>query len=357
VIDPQTEHSPVDPMSFDTPSFTRIARHRFALALLGFAVAACASDKSDSLPDASGDETAGNGGSAGRGDGAALPAGLIIDTHTHYWDTMRAPPPGRTMAVPFSNGKTVLPDDYKKVAAVAGISGAMLIEASGWVEDNEWALELAGKNPILVGVIGNLGEVMGTAKFQAVFDKLSADPLYRGVRLGAADDLAKAAWKGDLTMLADKGLAVDVNANGAAAVNAVAMNAKIIPTLKIVLDHAGYMPFTVEPTADWIAAMDAAAASPNVFCKVSRFQEQAATKAAPMAPTDVEAYRKVLDLLWTKFGADRLMFGSNWPLSDSAGTVTDAVKIMKAYFDAKGADASAKFFARNSKAVYKWVER
>src|SRR6185295_16167563 len=64
----------------------------------------------------------------------------VIDTHTHFWDLGRPIPPGRPTAVPFSNGRTVLPDEYVKSAKVAGISGTVVVEASGWVEDNEWVL-------------------------------------------------------------------------------------------------------------------------------------------------------------------------------------------------------------------------
>lgn len=278
----------------------------------------------------------------------------VIDAHTHFWDPARPVPRGREKAVPFSNGKTVLPDDFLRAARAAGVTGTVVVEASGWVEDNAWVLELARRNPIIVGVIGNLNEVLGTPRFPGVLASLAADPLFRGIRLGRAEDLARPEWKEHLTALAEKGLAVDLNAGGAAAVALAAENARRFPGLKIVLDHAGYVDFGRAPGEDWVRAFRKAAAEPNVYCKVSRFQEQSGAKPAPR---DVEHYRAVLDLLWDAFGEDRLLFGSNWPLSESAGTLAEAVDLMNAYLRSKGPDAAAKFFRGNSRRVYGWPER
>jgi len=289
---------------------------------------------------------------------AVLAAGCaqpeVIDTHTHFWDVGRPTPPGRAKAVPFSNGLSVLPEEYAAAAARAGVTGTVVVEASGWVEDNAWVLDQAHRNPIIVGVVGNLSEVMGTPRFAETLARLSADRLFRGIRLQKAEDLARPEWQEDLKALAAKGLAVDLNAGGIAALDAVAANAGRFPTLKIVLDHAAYIDFGKPPSDDWIRAFERAAAAPNVVCKVSRFQEQAGPKPAPAS---LDAYRPVLDALWRIFGEDRLIFGSNWPLSESAGSLSDAVAIVRAYFDGKGAAASRKFFSGNAKAVYGWVSR
>lgn len=278
----------------------------------------------------------------------------VIDAHTHFWDPARPVPPGRGKAVPFSNGKTVLPDDYARAAKAAGVSGTVVVEASGWVEDNAWVLELARRDPIIVGVIGNLNEVLGTPRFPGVFASLAADPLFRGIRLSRAEDLARPDWKEHLEALAEKGLAVDLNAAGAKAVATAAEYARLFPRLKIVLDHAGYVDFGRAPGEDWVLAFKKAAAEPNLYCKVSRFQEQAGARPAPR---EVGHYREVLDLLWATFGEDRLIFGSNWPLSESAGSLTEAVDLLKAYLRDKGPQAVDKVFAHNSRAVYGWRKR
>lgn len=278
----------------------------------------------------------------------------IIDTHTHFWDVERPVPPGRRKPVPFSNGRSVLPPEYELAAAKAGITGTVVVEASPWLEDNEWVLDQARRSSVIVGLIGNLNEVLGTPRFNEALARLSADPLFLGIRLGRAEDLGRPEWQEQLRTLEARGLTVDLNAGGIAALEAAAAGAARFPNLRIVLDHSAYVDFGKAPAADWVRAFERAAAVPNLYCKVSRFQEQA---GATPAPATVDPYRPVLDVLWRTFGEDRLLFGSNWPLSEKAGSLTDAVAIMKAYFAEKGDSASKKFFFQNAKTVYRWRDR
>src|SRR3990172_1342684 len=83
-------------------------------------------------------------------------AGPIIDCHTHFYD------PTRPEGVPWPSKddkllyRRVLPEDYKRVARPLGVTGTVVVEASPWVEDNEWVLDLAAKDPFLVGLVGHL---------------------------------------------------------------------------------------------------------------------------------------------------------------------------------------------------------
>jgi predicted TIM-barrel fold metal-dependent hydrolase len=52
-----------------------------------------------------------------------------------------------------------------------------------------------------------------------------------------------------------------------------------------------------------------------------------------------------------------LIYGSNWPVSDRAGGFKAAIDIVKGYFSEKGEEATEKYFWKNAKAAYKWVER
>ena len=80
----------------------------------------------------------------------------IIDTHIHLYD------PTRPQGVPYPNPNNpavyipTLPDRYRRAAAQLGIVGAIEVEASPWVEDNLWVLEVCQKDTIMVGTIGDL---------------------------------------------------------------------------------------------------------------------------------------------------------------------------------------------------------
>lgn len=96
------------------------------------------------------------------------------------------------------------------------------------------------------------------------------------------------------------------------------------------------------------------------------------THQTGVAPTELEFYRPVLELLWRCFGEDRLIYGSNWPVCDHARyrrtedySTADAGLVYRQQFELadgfireKGGEAAArKLFAENARVAYKWVDR
>ena len=102
--------------------------------------------------------------------------------------------------------------------------------------------------------------------------------------------------------------------------------------------------------------MKAAAVGRNVFCKVSALVEGTGRKDGD-APADVAYYRPVLDALWEIFGEDRLIYGSNWPVSDRFAKYATVHGIVRAYFAERGRRAEEKFFLGNALAAYKPPKR
>jgi predicted TIM-barrel fold metal-dependent hydrolase len=74
-------------------------------------------------------------------------------------------------------------------------------------------------------------------------------------------------------------------------------------------------------------------------------------------PLETEFYRGRLDEIRDIFGPDRLIYGSDWPNSDSLGTYAQVLKIVEEYFLAKGTAAAERYFWKNSVAAYRWVKR
>ena len=85
------------------------------------------------------------------------------------------------------------PDRYRKLAVPLGSVGAIKVEASPWVEDNLWVLDVSQRDTIIVGVIGNLEP--DKPEFKEYFDRYRKHPLFRGIRYGNlwGRDIAKQA--------------------------------------------------------------------------------------------------------------------------------------------------------------------
>jgi predicted TIM-barrel fold metal-dependent hydrolase len=109
-------------------------------------------------------------------------------------------------------------------------------------------------------------------------------------------------------------------------------------------------------TAGWKSGMKLAGRHKNVFCKVSALVEQTKDEYGK-APQDTAYYLPILDHVSDCFGEDRLIYASNWPVSDKGAPYDIVFRIVKEYFTAKGPAACEKFFWKNSLAAYRWIER
>jgi L-fuconolactonase len=272
----------------------------------------------------------------------------IIDAHVHFFDPLRPTAPSRPKTdKPLP--KPILPEDLKKIAQPLGAVGAIVVEASPLLEDNQWWLDLAAKDPFVIGVVGRLDPA--SDEFEKNLRRFAGNPRFRGIRI--THNELKAGLNGNLVnrlkLLVDLNLALDV-LGGPDTPADVARLAAELPKLRIVIDHAANLRIDGnEPPKSWRDGMAAAAKHRNVSCKVSALVEQTGRK---QAPRDVKHYRPVLDSLWTYFGEDRLIFGSNWPISNGGAPYETVVGIVRDYFAEKGDRAAAKFFLENAKAVY-----
>lgn len=291
--------------------------------------------------------------------GAALAADSlslrIIDTHTHFYD------PTRPQGVPWpSKGdpllyRPVLPKEFRALAQPHGVVGTVVVEASPWLEDNQWVLDLAEREPFIVGVVGNLDPV--DAQFAVNLARFAKNPLFRGIRVSGKTLIEhgrEPAFLDAMKRLADANLSLDLN--GGPYLPQVPALAKAASSLRIVLDHVGGVGDLAKAPAGWLDAMRAAAEAPNVFCKVSGMPEQAGFPKGK-APTDPMFYRPLLEAVWKTFGVDRVVFGSNWPVSNNGTDFAAVMKIVREFFAEKGAGAEVKYFRDNSRVAYRWLDR
>jgi len=97
------------------------------------------------------------------------------------------------------------------IAEPLGIVGAIEIECSSWLEDNQWVLDVAEKDDIMVGTIGHL--TPGTPDFKSYLDRFHKNPLFRGIRYGLGRQQGKECdrpeFVADLKYLADADLVMD----------------------------------------------------------------------------------------------------------------------------------------------------
>lgn len=285
---------------------------------------------------------------------AAPPAVPIVDTHTHFYDPSRpegVPWPGKNDKILY---RTVLPAEYRAFAEPLGVVGTVVVEASPWVADNQWILDLAANEPYLLGLVGNLAP--GTDDFREHFAKYARQPKFVGIRVNAGPlkaGLEQPEFLADLRKLQEAGRQLDVN-GGPDLLPLVDRLATLLPELRIVINHLANVRIDrAAPPEDYRANLAAAAKHPHVAMKVSALVEGAA-QGGRQAPNDPAYYRPILDEVWQTFGEDRVIYGSNWPVSALYADYATVQHVVQAYVQDLPAAAQRKFFHDNAAKMYRW---
>jgi L-fuconolactonase len=286
---------------------------------------------------------------------AAEPALSIIDCHVHLWDFDRREGLSWIAKDHPVLSRSFLPKHHMPIAKANSISGVIVVQAGQSLDDNQWNLDITAEYAGLYrGVVGNLSKVIATDAFEPTFTKLCKDPRYVGYRLsGRSQRKIDDALIRDLKATAASGRTLDVLA-GDYSLADVAVIAERVPDLKIIINHFGNVVLTDGPLdPGWVEQFRNVAKHRNVYCKVSalygRFKNQP-------APKEHSAYTPILELALDAFGEERLIFGSDWPVSESTGDMASLLTITRTFIEAKGATATQKLFHDNAVRFYgiKW---
>jgi predicted TIM-barrel fold metal-dependent hydrolase len=107
--------------------------------------------------------------------------------------------------------------------------------------------------------------------------------------------------------------------------------------------------------ANYVQHLRELAKRPQVYIKLSEVVRPIDGKVS----TDLKAYSDWLDQLWSIFGEDRIMFGSDWPQSEGVefNSYPNVMKVARAYVMSKSPAAMEKVFWKNSTKPYRWVQR
>jgi arylsulfatase A-like enzyme/predicted TIM-barrel fold metal-dependent hydrolase len=281
----------------------------------------------------------------------AKPPTEIIDTHVHLWDIERKEGLGWIAPGNATLFRSFLPETHRPLAEANGVRGVVVVQAGQSLADNQWNLDVTAKDrDFYRGVVGNLSRAIGTDDFPKRFEKLCQDDRYVGYRLsGRYQKTLGDEFFRHLRLTAEKKRTVDL-LPGDYTLDDADEIARRVPELRIVLDHFGNVELGDRPLdPEWVKTFRKVARHPNVYCKVSALYGRVKTQPAPTA---LEFYRPILDLAVSAFGEDRILFGSDWPVSETTADLANAIGLVAAYFADKGPDVAAKVFSGNATKFY-----
>ncbi len=296
------------------------------------------------------------------GNAAAQSPGMdeipVIDTHIHLFDGTR-PLGADYMGSPAYQAisKTSLPSMYTPQARPAGIIGAMVVESCTWIDENLWYLETCRTDPIMMGVCGSLDS--GSPIFGKYLEHFHKDPLFRAIRARTFhfydEDNGKVTLKpehvSNLKLLAEADLTLDTANPSMGLMRANVLLADAIPNLRIIMDHLPSFDPMPENQAAYEAVVKDMAERPNVFVKLTEVYHPRLSDGVIVR--DYETLRARLEYLYSAFGEDRVMFGSDYPNSYGTATIAEEVELMKRFFSTKSKERAEKYFWKNAVRIYK----
>ncbi len=237
-----------------------------------------------------------------------------IDAHQHYWQPLRGDYDWMPKDDPIL-ARAYAPRDLEPRLKAHGIEKTVLVQAAATVYESEYLLGIADATDSVAGVVG-------WVDFERPDDiehlrRLAAHPKFLGVR-PMIQDIPDVNWmlrddvQWGFRAVCDLGLTFDALGFPAHLDNFLTL-LKRYPDMRVVIDHCmkpRIRDHAQAPEAfrHWADGMARLADQTGAFCKFSGLVTEA------REDWTIGDLRPCADHVVQSFGADRLMWGSDWPV-------------------------------------------
>jgi L-fuconolactonase len=242
---------------------------------------------------------------------------MRVDAHQHFWRIARGDygwMEASEAVAPIR--RDILPADIEAHLKRWRIDRTVLVQAAPTVFETEYLLGLADATPFI-------GKVVGWVDFEKAEDRrhlerFAKHPKFAGVR-PMIQDIADPDWmhRRDVQWGYDAVVDLDLTFDALGFPLHIDNFQRLFdryPKMRIVIDHCMKPVIREGRFDDWAAGMEKIARTTPVFCKLSGL----ATEAA--AGWTEEDLRPFAAHVLSAFGAERVMWGSDWPVLELAGT-------------------------------------
>jgi L-fuconolactonase len=274
----------------------------------------------------------------------------LIDAHQHFWNLEQVSYPWLKPEHGVLN-KSFTPEELGPQLLAAGISGTVLVQAANGFEDTQSMLEQAYQFSWIKAVVGwiPLTEPKIATRALEIF---GVHPKFKGVRHlihdePDADYLLKPEVLATLEILAEKNFTFDVVSVLPRHLELVPMIAAKIPKLKIVIDHLSKPPIKTRGWQPWADLLKAASQHQNVYAKVSGLNT-----AADRETWNASHLEPYVAYAFQCFGAERLMFGSDYPVAILAGDYAKVWHETNVLLEKLAIDQKAQILGGTAKTFY-----
>lgn len=274
---------------------------------------------------------------------------LKIDSHQHFWkfDALRDSWITDQMSVLRND---FLPEQLSPLLQEHKFDGCIVVQSDQSMLENVFQLQHASDHPFIKGVVGWVD--LQSDLIEEQLEALSVHAKLKGFRhilqgekdralmlrpafLNGIGKLKAHNFTYDLLILPDQ-------------LKFAAELVSRFPDQPFVLDHIAKPDIKNQIRGNWEADLKALAKYQQVYCKVSGMVTE-----ADWANWKEEELIPYLDVVFEAFGTDRVMFGSDWPVSLLAASYGKWVAVMNKYVSKFSTYEQQQFWGGNATTFYK----
>lgn len=272
----------------------------------------------------------------------------IIDTHLHLIDMDHLRYPWLDEVPAFNRSFTL--EEYLREATPAGIVSMLHMEVDAAEADMEDETALVSKigDPVVGAIAACRPE---NADFEDFLRRLVANPKVRGFRrvlhTGAFEYAGSNLFAENLRLLARTGHPFDfcVWPRHIPLAHSIA---KACPDVQFVLDHCGMPNIKDDDFHPWDREISELAKLPNVACKIS-----GVIAYAEQTDDIVPHLRPYVEHCIERFGWDRVLWGSDWPICNKTASLKRWVEATHELLHGTSISEKEKLLSKNARRIYK----
>jgi L-fuconolactonase len=273
---------------------------------------------------------------------------MKIDSHIHFWKYHPVKDAWITDDMKVIQAD-FLPNDISLVFKENNIDGCVAVQADQSEAETHFLLQLADENDCIKGVVGwvdlrapNLDQRLN---YFSQFKKLKG---FRHIVEAESDAafLLQEDFCNGIKKLAKYNFTYDILVADTQ-LKTVAAFVKKFPEQRFVIDHLAKPNIKQPDFLTWETAIKVIATYPNVYCKVSGLVTQ-----ADWNHWKTSDFTYCLDVVTTTFGVERLLFGSDWPVSLLAASYAESTDILREYYAVFSTKEQENFWGINAMRFY-----
>lgn len=273
---------------------------------------------------------------------------LLIDTHHHLWKFNPRDYVWMTEAMDDLRQDFLVADLQREIGAI-DVGGTVVIQARQTIEETDWLLDIADRDPLILGVVGWVP--LHDPGVGSLLQRLVQNKKLKGVRHVLHDEadafyMLREDFNRGISLLERSNIAYDILIFEHHLPQTIRF-VDLHPDQIFIVDHIAKPKIKQRELSPWREGIQKLAKRENVFCKVSGMVTEADWKKWQTA--ELIPY---FDVVLSAFGSKRLMFGSDWPVVRLACSYREWEQTFKAFICSLTATEQEDVCSMNAKRAY-----